>query len=67
MKEKAMGSEDIDNFVFKRLEAVKIVLEKKVLLRHISEGFGATSADISNAIRIGRSNTNRALKNFVSG
>lgn len=53
---KAVELEDIRRFVFERLEAAKIVLEKEVMFGHKFEELGFTSAKVVGALRIGRSN-----------
>ena len=42
---------DIQNFVFDRIEAAKVVLEKEILLEHEFEKFGYTCAKIVDVLR----------------
>src|SRR5947207_13521798 len=44
INEKIMQLEDIGKFVFERLEATKIILEKKIMLSQELQEFGFTSA-----------------------
>ena len=46
-----MELDDINKFILDRIEAVKIVLEKEILLNHDFEDFGYTSAKIMNILR----------------
>ena len=48
---KAVELEDIRRFVFERLEAAKIVLEKEVMFGHKFEELGFTSAKVVDALR----------------
>jgi len=48
---KAVQLEDIGKFVFERLEAAKIILEKEVMFGHKFEEFGFTSAKVVDALR----------------
>ena len=48
---KAVELEDIGKFVFERLKAAKIILEKEVMFGHDFEEFGFTSAKVMDALR----------------